>query len=296
MRIILDEREDALFQKISAATAAEKSAEIIIERAVLNLGDIVIKNAADDVLFIIERKSFADLVSSVKDGRYDEQSYRLTHSSGLKLCRIFYVIEGVFSARTSRREKQIIYSAMTSLAVFKGFSVQRTTSLAETAEWILFFVEKIVREEKKGKFVVSSSAAPTHASNIISAELNGGDGSDNPDDNLKTETPNEQTDEQPASTPPPPPPPPYSSVGGIKQKKNENITPENIGEILLCQIPSIQHLTAVAIMRNFTSFADLIEKLKTDKKCLDDIRVGDKKRRISKTSVDNIIKYLLGSL
>ena len=292
MRIILDEREDALFQKISAATSAEKSAEIIIERAVLNLGDIVIKNAADDVLFIIERKSFADLVSSVKDGRYDEQSYRLTHSSGLKLCRIFYVIEGVFSSRTSHREKQIIYSAMTSLAVFKGFSVQRTTSLAETAEWILFFVEKIVREEKKGKFVVSAAAAtaptPQPISNNDSAELNG-------DDNA-IETPNEQTDEQPASTPTPPPPPPYSSVGGIKQKKNENITPENIGEILLCQIPSIQHLTAVAIMRNFTSFADLIEKLKTDKKCLDDIRVGDKKRRISKTSVDNIIKYLLGSL
>ena len=180
---------------------------------------------------------------------------------------------------------------MTSLAVFKGFSVQRTTSLAETAEWILFFVEKIVREEKKGKFVVSAAAAtaptPQPISNNDSAELNG-------DDDTATETSNEQTDEQLASTPPPPPP--YSSVGGIKQKKNENITPENIGEILLCQIPSIQHLTAVAIMRNFTSFADLIEKLKTDKKCLDGIRVGDKKRRISKTSVDNIIKYLLGSL
>ena len=43
----------------------------------LDLGDIIISTNEDEELMIIERKSLNDLASSIKDGRYAEQSYRL---------------------------------------------------------------------------------------------------------------------------------------------------------------------------------------------------------------------------
>ena len=46
---------------------------------------------------IIERKSLSDLIASIKDGRYNEQSYRLIHSSGLYRHHIVYLIEGGFA-------------------------------------------------------------------------------------------------------------------------------------------------------------------------------------------------------
>ena len=80
----------------------------------------------------------------------------------------------------------------------------------------------------------------------------------------------------------------------IKKKKNANITPENFGEIILCQIPTISSTTAIAIMKEFLTINNLIEKLKINENCLNEIttETNSKKRKISKTSIKNIIKFL----
>ena len=86
----------------------------------------------------------------------------------------------------------------------------------------------------------------------------------------------------------------YSSV--IKKKKSANITKENIGEIILCQIPSISDKTACAIMKEYKTISNLIEKIKEDSRCLDNITYQTDKnqtRKISKTSVKNIIEFLV---
>jgi hypothetical protein len=77
--------------------------------------------------------------------------------------------------------------------------------------------------------------------------------------------------------------------------KKDNITPENIGEIFLCQIPGISSTTAIAIMKNFISFSDLIEKIKTNPEVLDNITYesNGKIRKVSKSSIQNIIKFLV---
>jgi ERCC4-type nuclease len=85
----------------------------------------------------------------------------------------------------------------------------------------------------------------------------------------------------------------YSSV--IKSKKNSNVTPENIGEIVLCQIPSINSVSAVCIMKKFKTISNLIQSIKEDDKCLNDITYETEKkqtRKISKTVISNIITYL----
>ena len=43
----------------------------------LELGDFVLRNAENNILVIIERKSINDLLASVKDSRYYEQCNRL---------------------------------------------------------------------------------------------------------------------------------------------------------------------------------------------------------------------------
>ena len=82
-----------------------------------------------------------------------------------------------------------------------------------------------------------------------------------------------------------------------KKVKKENVTPENIGEIILCQIPGISSITAMAIMSNFDSFNHFINKLQTNPQCIDNLTVttNGKTRKINKTSIENIRHYLLYS-
>lgn len=43
-------------------------------------------------------------------------------------------------------------------------------------------------------------------------------------------------------------------VGVVKKVKKDNITSDNIGEIMLCQIPGISSVTALAVMENSNLF------------------------------------------
>jgi ERCC4-type nuclease len=81
----------------------------------------------------------------------------------------------------------------------------------------------------------------------------------------------------------------------IKKIKKENITPENIDEIMLCQIPNISSVTAIAIIQKFKTINNLIISIKENENCLKDIIYTNSKnqiRKINKTSLTNIIKYL----
>ena len=55
----------------------------------------------------------------------------------------------------------------------------------------------------------------------------------------------------------------------VKKVKKDNITPGNIGEIILSQIPGVSSVTAIAIMSKFTSFYNLIESLQKNPGCLE---------------------------
>ena len=86
----------------------------------------------------------------------------------------------------------------------------------------------------------------------------------------------------------------YCSV--VKQVKKENVTRENIGEIVLCQIPGISSVTATAIMKHFENFSDFYGKLRENPSLLDGMCVlqgNGKERKISRTCIQNIKEYLL---
>lgn len=87
----------------------------------------------------------------------------------------------------------------------------------------------------------------------------------------------------------------YSEV--IKKNKKENITPQNIGEIMLMQIPGVSATGALTIMKEFGTFMNVIDAVKEHgveclKKLTYQTKTG-KTRHISSTCCTNIVKYLL---
>jgi ERCC4-type nuclease len=80
-----------------------------------------------------------------------------------------------------------------------------------------------------------------------------------------------------------------------KQKKN-NITTENMGEIMLSTIPGVSNKSAISIMKEYKTIKNLLTELERNETCLDTFKIicdGGKERKISKTCVENIKKYLL---
>jgi ERCC4-type nuclease len=284
MKIIIDEREHELYNILySPITKSSISEDLslfcsndnlvddtnnnkpIISKEVLPLGDIIIKDNDDNIILLIERKTMNDLLSSIKDGRYDEQSYRLIHSSGIPTHNIIYVLEGMFS-QIREKERKIIYSSLTSLNFFKGFSIFRTVNVKETAEWILLLTDKIERDLKKGKKPAFHNLQNLECTSNTTIDIS----------HIST----------PSSSQ-------YCNV--VKKVKKDNITPQNISEIILCQIPGISSVTAMAITKNFNSFPELIKELNTNPSYLENLQIetNGKMRRINKNCIENIKKYLL---
>ena len=76
MKIIIDDRERELYEKCYSIVNTEGNTTFIqLLRKTLPLGDILITTDEDKDVLLIERKSFPDLLASIKDGRYEEQSY-----------------------------------------------------------------------------------------------------------------------------------------------------------------------------------------------------------------------------
>jgi len=286
MRIIIDVREHSLIEKINSTIFNQNfKTKIDISQSALDLGDISIQDDSSKEILIIERKSLADLLSSIKDGRYDEQSHRLIHSSGLPAHKIYYVIEGLLSQITPA-EKRIVFSAMTSLNYFKGFSVFRTSSVNETAELILAMVDKIGREMAKP---VSNHTISLPSNSLPSNSLPSNSLPSNslPSNSLPPIT-NAIEDLETIETRVPA----YNNF--VKKVKRDNITPQNIGEIMLSQIPGVSPNVAQTILAKFRSFPHFVAELQTNSECMKDMTVesSGKTRKISKTVIKNIVEYI----
>jgi ERCC4-type nuclease len=278
MRIIVDTREHDLYEKLDSIIHFEgHSTSLQLVKKVLDLGDILIQTDDDKDVMLIERKTLGDLLSSIKDGRYKEQSYRLMHSSGFPPHAVVYMIEGMMSQLRTVIDKKTVYSAMGSLNYFKGFSVFRTCSLYESAETIVWISQKIERDLQQGVLPfylqkpIREVRTSDNGSQIENTILTSGD----PEQPVPQQTPAD-----------------YCSV--VKKVKKDNVTMENIGQILLCQIPGISSVTSGAIMKEYKTFANLIDQIRANPENLGKIQIENngKMRKISKACVESIIKYL----
>jgi ERCC4-type nuclease len=75
LKIIIDSRETNLYNNIIERDLDKYTDKITIIKQQLEIGDIHIE--IDDLIYVFERKTMNDLLSSVKDSRYKEQKSRL---------------------------------------------------------------------------------------------------------------------------------------------------------------------------------------------------------------------------
>jgi|UniRef100_A0A6C0INQ4 ERCC4-type nuclease len=276
MRVIIDDREHDLYDKCNYLRMTNsKFLYDILEKDTLKLGDIMLTTDENKPVLLIERKTIPDLLASIKDKRYEEQSHRLIHSSGYPPHSIFYVIEGGMSQCRTDLERRIVYSAIASMQMFKGFSVYRTFSLAETAEWIMSLGEKIERNFGKG-------IIPYYLTQHFLRGLN-----------AKREEAEEQVQNNPGTQQAQVSEKDYCAV--VKKTKKDNITENNISEIMLCQIPGISSVSAIGIMKHFSSISDLIYKLNENPECLQHIHIetNGKSRKLNKNIIESMKRFLL---
>ena len=261
MRLIIDNREHDLIPICQNMIAADPN-YVTIEVEALPIGDILVKTDEGKDVMIVERKSLQDLLASIKDGRYEEQSHRLKNASGFPAHNVLYIIEGMYSSLRTALEKRLVISTIASLNYFKGFSVIRTSSIYETAETMIYMANKIDRNFMSG---------------ILPSYLQ-------TDNVAHVENMQEKYDQNNSS---------YS--GFVKKVKKENITPENMGEIMLCQIPGISTLYAQAILKSFGGFSNLIEKVKDGSANFENITYDQKgkSRKIPKTCGEEIRRLLV---
>jgi ERCC4-type nuclease len=273
MKIIVDEREASLYALLIQQPCDNKKSKI--EKRVLPLGDILFTSDDESITHqVIERKSVADLLSSVKDGRYAEQSYRLGNCFPNRH-NILYLIEGP----VRDHDKKLVFACMASLNYFKGFSITRTVSLAETAQYIEITADKIARELEKGTSisgtgVISTAPAPATISTDTTTVT--------PSDNASTIEVQQAT-----ST--------FDYCSVVKVAKKANITRDNIGQLMLMQIPGISSTISGEIMRPFATFAAFIDHLRTEPAYLDTIVLesSGKKRKLGSNIITAIKEYLL---
>lgn len=297
--ITVDFREAELFKKIHSfleianlnlpATAPRVPVNVVVSN--LPLGDVIISGpptganneptpldptasvVAQKIIF--ERKTLQDLASSIRDGRYAEQSFRL-NACEVPNHHVIYIVEGdlrYYRPYKSNVDKRALLSAMASISYYKGFSLYRSLNVEETAEFILQMAAKIARRPLDRAYYAAKS------------------GNTNP--NAMTDLPpcaNPTCNGACLSTG-------YSAVHKGDVKKN-NITPTNIGEIMLAQIPGVSTASAVSVMARYKTIPALLVAMQayptTVFKDLYVVNKAGKRRRLNESCIKNMFSFLHG--
>lgn len=163
MLIRIDAREGDLHTACVQMATAFPS--IQVETAQLPLGDAIICEDDGRERLIVERKTLNDLAASIKDGRYEEQGYRL-QACEVDNHNIFYLIEGRLDAYKPgkwRVERKALLSSFVSITCAKGFSLYRSDSMLESAEWIVAYADKLGRLQDNAKPKANYAAVTSRA-------------------------------------------------------------------------------------------------------------------------------------
>ena len=162
--------------------------------------------------------------------------------------------------------------------------------MQESAEWILQFADKMGREISEKPFYSNVVAVEKKEEHEEAAEEENASEVEEPNANEVVAA--EQNGAEPLYTIGVKGAEPLLYSLHMKRVKKNNITPENIGEIMLSQIPNVSVPTAISIMKQYKTISSLITSLQNDEHCLDAIK-NENERKINKTSISSIIKYLL---
>ena len=259
-----------------------------IKKEQLAVGDIILENDKGEVVIIFERKTLYDLAASIRDGRYNEQSFRLDKEN-IHNHNIVYIIEGDierYIEKKGRVSKKTLISCMFSLLYYKGFSVFRTNSICETADIIVFFADKYYKTTLNNKsrmsYYTGAGAKKHDELNVVSPS------------SLKVKAISEDDDSDENEK--------YCAALKSHKEKNDYITPDNINIIMLTCVPGISSKVATQLMREYKTIQNLLYQLQKTPDILNTFMLKTETggaspkttfRKINKTSVENIKKFLI---
>lgn len=198
---------------------------------------------------IFERKTHQDLASSILDGRYQEQSNRLVeHATNNPHLKIIYIVEGNLDLYFNQHniDKDKIMSSIMSLFYEKGFQVLLTKHINETSDYLLKFCLKYYT-----KYAVQGGGGEGEG------ECEHGEGSSSMIAN---------------------------PMICLPKKKSSQIHKDNIGILMLCNVPHISTHVATQLLAPFDNqLGDFLQKIKGDPSYLETIKIvsqgKDKKER-----------------
>lgn len=122
--------------------------ETHIAPANLPIGDFVISSSENinDIVLIIERKTWKDLLASITDGRFRQQKDRLT-TSVQDSNKIVYLIEGNKSQLRTPINNRIADSAVQNMIFKHNYKVFFSESQSNTHDQILMLYKKLQNNE-----------------------------------------------------------------------------------------------------------------------------------------------------
>jgi ERCC4-type nuclease len=154
LRIIIDSRETNLYNNIIERDLDKYTDKITIIKQQLEIGDIHIE--FNDLIYVYERKTMNDLLSSVKDSRYKEQKSRLL--SNYK--NVNYIIEGTdIIASNNSHNQNLLTSIYFNSSYRDNIKVFFTKNVNDTITFLLLLSTKII--DKPHNFIQNETLMKT---------------------------------------------------------------------------------------------------------------------------------------
>lgn len=102
----------------------------------------------DNILFLFERKTIADLIASIKDGRYKNQKYILDQS-GFSSDQIFYIIEGSVKWESTSSVNKSVNGAFINTLLRDKIGIFQTKDLTTTFSLIKSILDRVSKDPEK---------------------------------------------------------------------------------------------------------------------------------------------------
>jgi len=148
MRLVIDDREQ---QIIPFFNKSYKDIEIIVKR--INIGDYAIYDGTK-ILFIIERKTWKDLASSIRDERKNNID-KLLLARKKTSCKILYLIEGKARYNPMKKFCRISYKNLQShldhLMIRDDISIIYSINPEDTSNRLIEFIYNFISLDTKIK-------------------------------------------------------------------------------------------------------------------------------------------------
>jgi ERCC4-type nuclease len=256
--IVIDTREATLYDDIIDRDLDTYKEKIKIIKDTLCIGDIHIKFNED--IYIFERKTIKDLISSIHDGRYREQKARMLSTYNQRY--LTYIIEDddILSSKIYSKNKSIIQGAYINTMFRDNIRILFTKNTSETATLILSISTKMIDNPKK--FINKA---------LMNLDLELSSQNVNVEGNSAITTPV------------------YTDFIKLKKNKIDNIDINTCYIMQLSQIPHISNVIAKNIAKKYPNMIELITKINNSQDKIKELCTID---GIGKEKASIITKYL----